>query len=355
MKRKFSALILVATLIMTMLVGCGNSSSPDSKGTSDSPSPATSSDGAPITIRLSATMGTNHQLTMSAEEFAKYVNENSGGAINVEVYPSAQLYNDENMTEAIPEGFVEMGLCQTANWAGYVPSAEYFTLSGYFDDYDWFKRCCAGEPGQYVIKDVEDTMGVKILSLFNYGICEMVSTKELKTPEDFQGTKMRMLGISEGLYCQALGGAPVSISAAENYEGLQKGTIDGVSTGPSSVISRKLYEVAPYVTLNTMLKETKYFLMVNGDFWNSLSAENQALLQEAADYAYEYNVTASAKSDADAVAALEAMDNVTVDYWTPEQQKAIQDVVLPVVLENFKGMVGDETYNFLMDASEALR
>lgn len=154
MKKKFSVLFLVVIFIVSMLAGCGGNTSSDSQGNSNPNSSATSGDSGPITIRLSATMGTTHQLTMSAEEFATYVNEKSGGAINVEVYPSAQLYNDENMTDAIPEGFVEMGLCQTANWAGYVPSAEYFTLSGYFDDYDWFKRCCAGEPGQLDRKSV---------------------------------------------------------------------------------------------------------------------------------------------------------------------------------------------------------
>lgn len=327
---------------MAMMVGCGNND--DDAVVED----------AEMTIRLAATLGTTHQLTESAQFFADYINEKQDKLV-VEVYPSAQLYSDETMIEAIPEGYVEMGLGQTANWAAYVPEAEYFTLSGYFDDYDWFKRCCAGAPGEYVIKKVEEQMGIKVLSLFNYGICELVSTFPIDTPQDFAGKKMRMLGISEGLYCKELGGAPVSISASENYEGLQKGTIDGASTGPSSVISRKLYEVAPYVTVNTMLKETKYFLMMNGDVWNKLSPAQQELLQEAADAAFEFNVTASAQSDADALATLEANPDVKVVYWTPEQQKAIQDVVLQPVLDNFKNMVGEESYNFLMDESEKLR
>lgn len=343
--KKWLSLTLAAALGLGLLSGCGGGGGGGA---------VTNADGS-ITLRLAGTMPANHQLSLSSQKFADLVNERSEGTINVEFYPAGQLYTDETMITAIPQGGIEMGVCQTANWASLVPEAEYFTLSGYWDDYDWFKRCCYGEPGEYVMDIIEEKCGVKILTLFNYGVCELVSTMPLDGAESFEGSKMRMLGTSEALYLEALGGAPVSISASENYEGLQKGTIDGASTGPSSVISRRLYEVAPYVTLGTYLKETKYFLMMNGNVWNSLTEEQQQLLQECADEALAYNLEAAVQEDADDIAELEAMEGVTVTRWSDETFDEVQAIVEPIVLEDFKSTIDEETYNYLMEASEALR
>lgn len=346
--KKMLGLVLVGVLALSTLSGCGGGDVQTAK------TDGSEAKGA-VTIRLAGTMPATHQLSVSSQKFADMVNEKSGGAINVEFYPAGQLFNDETMTTAIPQGGVEMGVCQTANWASMVPEAEYFTLSGYWDDYEWFKTCCYGEPGQYVIDKVEEKCGVKVLTLFNYGVCELVSTMPLDGSDAFKGSKMRMLGTSEALYLKALGGAPVYISASENYEGLQKGTIDGASTGPSSVISRKLYEVAPYVTTGTYLKETKYFLMINAKVWDSLSAEQQTLMQTCADEALTFNLEASTQEDIDDIATLTAMEGVTVTQWSDETFDQIQAAVLPGVLDNFKKMVGEETYKTLIDASEALR
>lgn len=345
--KKLVAATMTAAMLIGTLSGCG--------GGGGGGGGAVKNEDGSITIRLAGTMPANHQLSLSSQKFADLVNERSEGTIKVEFYPAGQLFNDETMITSIPQGGVEMGVCQTANWSSMVPEAEWFTLSGYWDDYDWFERCCYGEPGQYVMDKIEEKCGVKILTLFNYGVCELVSTMPLEGPESFDGSKMRMLGTSEALYLKALGGAPVSISASENYEGLQKGTIDGASTGPSSVLSRKLHEVAPYVTLGTYLKETKYFLMMNGKVWDSLTEEQQQMMQECADEALEYNLQAAKEEDANDIAELEAMEGVTVSEWSDETFDEIQAIVLPDVLDNFKNMVGEETYNYLMDASEALR
>ena len=345
--KKILALAMASALALTLFSGCGG-------GGGGGGGAAVDKDGV-ITLRMAGTMPANHQLSLSSQKFADLVNERSGGTINVQFYPAGQLYTDETMITAIPQGGIEMGVCQTANWAGLVPEAEWFTLSSYWDDYDWFKRCCYGEPGEYVMDLIEEKCGVKILTLFNYGVCELVSTIPLEGPESFEGSKMRMLGTSEAIYLEALGGAPVSISASENYEGMQKGTIDGASTGPSSVISRRLYEVGPYVTTGTYLKETKYFLMMNGNVWNSLTEEQQTLLQECADEALEYNLEAAAQEDADDIAELKAMEGVTVTEWSDEIFDEVQAIVEPLVLEEFKSTIDEETYTYLMDASEALR
>ena len=154
--KKILALALASALALTLFSGCGGGGGGGA---------VVDEDGV-ITLRLAGTMPATHQLSLSSQKFADLVNERSEGTINVEFYPAGQLFNDETMITAIPQGGVEMGVCQTANWAGLVPEAEWFTLSSYWDDYDWFKRCCYGETGEFVMELIEEKCGVKILTLF---------------------------------------------------------------------------------------------------------------------------------------------------------------------------------------------
>jgi TRAP-type C4-dicarboxylate transport system substrate-binding protein len=62
-------------------------------------------------------------------------------------------------------------------------------------------------------------------------------------PADFKGQKMRVNDDIIGATVTALTGAPVFLSAGEMYMALQRGTIDGMHTGISSMVERKLYEV----------------------------------------------------------------------------------------------------------------
>lgn len=342
--KKFISMLVVLSLVLVILAGCG--------GAGETNGDANAND--PIIIKLAGTMPVEHQLSRTTQLFADEVNANSNGELKVEFYPAGQLYNDTTMVEAIPQGGIEMGVGQTANWTGVSPTVGYYTLCSYFDDYDWFQRCVHGEPGRICIEALENDVNVKILTVLNYGECDLVSKKPLAKAADFDGVRLRMLGEFEGLWLQAMGGAPVAMAASENYEAIQKGTIDGASTGRSSTLSRKLYEVADYVTLGSQIKQTQYFLACNKDFWEGLSSEHQAILTDAAQAALEYNKIEAPKSDAEATEKLIEL-GVTMVEITPEDLAEIQSLVLPPILDAYKEDVGQEMFDKLMSESEALK
>ena len=72
--------------------------------------------------------------------------------------------------------------------------------------------------------------------------------KPIRTPSDVKGMRIRTAGAVEGETVKALGGSPVSMSSAEVYEALERGTIDGMISYPGTVISRNLQEVLKYGT-----------------------------------------------------------------------------------------------------------
>jgi TRAP-type C4-dicarboxylate transport system substrate-binding protein len=63
---------------------------------------------------------------------------------------------------------------------------------------------------------------------------------------------------------------------------LQRGTIDGQTSGTTAMYDRKMYEVTKYLTM-TNHAFPEFLVAVNLKFWNGLTAEQRKIIQEAAD------------------------------------------------------------------------
>ncbi len=112
------------------------------------------------------------------------------------------------------------------------------------------------------------------MQVFNRG-------KFLKTPADWQGQKMRLSGGYQARFAQSMGAGVVSVTAPEQYMALQTGTVDGTATSASSYLSFKLYEVAPYVT-GCNWQSSALLISINMNAWNSLPADLQKIMLDAA-------------------------------------------------------------------------
>ena len=120
-------------------------------------------------------------------------------------------------------------------------------------------------------------------------------------------------------------------------------------------IRQALSQAETYVAGIDQMEVTLQEAMNDPNKAAELSEEQQQLLQECADEALAYNLEAAEQEDTDDIAELEAMEGVTVTRWSDETFDEVQAIVEPIVLEDFKSTIDEETYNYLMEASEALR
>jgi TRAP-type C4-dicarboxylate transport system substrate-binding protein len=115
-----------------------------------------------------------------------------------------------------------------------------------------------------------------------------------------QGKKVGTFGKTLPKVIQASGARPVSISAGEMYEALQRGTIDARALSYESSKRFKLYEVAKYMSdVNLGMVAGVNLLSINQDIWKSLSSANQKILLEEGKKAGEWE--AQAMKDGNAV------------------------------------------------------
>ena len=117
---KIAAASLAVLAMAGMMTGCGMSGG-DKKA-------AASGNGQKVELKLAYQLPSEHHLSKSVEKFAKEVNERSKGSIEVKVYPAGQLYNDQNMNDALMSGGLDIGLNSTARWSMVVPALKVLDL-----------------------------------------------------------------------------------------------------------------------------------------------------------------------------------------------------------------------------------
>jgi TRAP-type mannitol/chloroaromatic compound transport system substrate-binding protein len=108
--------------------------------------------------------------------------------------------------------------------------------------------------------------------------------KEIKSPADFKGLKMRLGGGLVGEVMQKLGAVPQSIPGGEVYQSLEKGTLDAAEwVGPYDDQKLGFNKVAPYYYYPGWWEggpEVDFF--INDKALAGLSAENRAIVEAAA-------------------------------------------------------------------------
>src|SRR3954467_15824783 len=120
--------------------------------------------------------------------------------------------------------------------------------------------------------------------------------KEIKSLKDLKGVKMRIGGFG-GKVLERIGGVPQNIPAGDIYQALEKGTIDAAEwVGPYDDEKLGLNKVAPYYYYPGWWEGgPELDVLINDKAWNSLSAENKAIIEAAASHAH---VSMQARYDA---------------------------------------------------------
>ncbi len=234
-------------------------------------------------LRLTLQLPITNVLGQNVSAFKEIVERESGGGIKIELYPSAKLYKDNEVPEAVASGAIEMGVASVTRFASPIPAANLFGLPFLFRTYE--DVALATSPG-HPIRDGLDrelrSIGVRPLWWQPFGLTVMLGrTKAPLRPADLQGRKVRVFGETMGAFVNAMGGEPVPLSGSQQRDAYKEGAVDFGMTGVTSVESRKLHEVMGYL-VNTKHTAAEFVVVINDALWRSLPRTDRAILSEAA-------------------------------------------------------------------------
>ncbi|WP_137702581.1 TRAP transporter substrate-binding protein [Marimonas lutisalis] len=281
-------------------------------------------------MRISLQLPLTSHLGENLVLFEKEVEARTNGAIDVEIYDSAQLYKDKEVPAAVGSGAIEAGVASLTRYVGDAPVVDVFYMPFLFNTEEKVRAAVA--PGSTVRSVIEEEVaktGGQILFWQAYGGAIMLSKGgPIKTPDDLKGKKVRVFGKTLGDFVSAAGGAPTLISGSEQYLAYQRGTVDVGMTGVSGVKSRKLWEVMDTITV-TNHADIEFVVVVNTDWWNGLSEEVRGQITEAANVAQDNVRDRMSQIEADAYAAAKE-NGMTVVELSDEDLAAWKAVAQPV-------------------------
>ncbi|MFY9074839.1 TRAP transporter substrate-binding protein [Malaciobacter mytili] len=273
MKGIVSSAVVASALFFT---GCG-----DNKGDSKETKASAETAKQTYTLKFSHVVSPNTPKGKAADYFEKRLEELTNGQIDVQVYPSSQLYNDNAVLKALKLDSVQMAAPSFSKFGKIVPQLALFDLPFLFKDIDHLHRVQDGEVGS-ALKGMVTEKGYKALAFWDNHFKQFSSSKKaLLMPEDAEGQKFRIMS-SKVLEAQfhAVGANPQMMPFSEVYSGLQQGVIDAAENPISNIYTKKFHEVQKYLTISNH-GYLGYLVVMSEKFWNSLTPELQAKVEQA--------------------------------------------------------------------------
>ena len=277
---------------------------------------------AETTIRVTLQLPETHSLGQNWMAFDEIIREESGGELNIQLFPSAQLFRDNEVPEAVGTGAIDAGSAFLGRFTGAVPAVDVVNLPFLFQDEAHLRAATAtGSPMRELLDAaiLEET-GARVLWWQAFGRNVYLSNDgEVRTPADMDGQRVRTYGKVLGWTVEALGGAPTLISGSEQFLAYQQGTVDIGMTGVSAVRSRSLYEVMDHMTLS-FDSAIEFVAVINNDFFEGLPEGQQQIILDAAAQVEQQLRDAIYTEEEEAIA--EVGPQMTVVELTAEERAA---------------------------------
>lgn len=210
---------------------------------------------------------------------------------DVQISLNASLFKQGAEPVAMARGNLEMATLSAFDIAKLVPEFSIFTAGYVIRDPFHLMKVFNGPIGNELFKRVSEKMDITVLAPLYYGTRQLSlrERRNVRTPADLKGVKLRMPGSKEWLFLgAALGATPTPLAFGEVYLGLRTGTIDAQDNPLPTVKSAKFHEVTQQITLTSHLVDA-LFIGVSNKLWATLSPEQKGKLKSAAQTAATYN------------------------------------------------------------------
>lgn len=330
--KKFFALLL-STLLLVSMVACGGTETPPAD-TGDAGATEVVDDTV-YTLRFANVNNEQYPYHPASVKFKEAVEAATGGKVIVELYPGGTLGSETELVEQTMMGTLDMCVVASAPVANFIDAFKVFDLPFLFKDIDQQYAVFDSEIGQDMLAQMDPVMGVTGLGFWTNGVRSPSANTPINSMADLKGVKIRVMenDIHLAAY-KAIGAAPTTMAWSEVFTAVQQGTVDGFESSPVIYSTGKYYEIQKHYGMINMLYSPA-ILMINSDVLNSMPAEYQEIIKEAAAEAtiYERDIYADVVEASLADVTANGMTVTTPD--TAEFRTAVQPVY-----EQFADSVG---------------
>ena len=263
--------------------------------------------------------------------WAQRVNDQSGGALKIEVRDGTALANFGNSYDRVLSDVVQIGWVQPAFIAGKFPLSEVTNLPFMTDD---DVNCSLALWRYYkspvMAAELQDVVPIWASCLAQSGLH---FAKAPRSDTELNGLKMRVAGKVPSQIVERMGGTPVSMTAESIYEALQRGTIDGMVTSWAAFEPYKFAEVAFYHVEVPIGSNPSMFMMSRKKYESLPPAARKALDDNSGEAIVREAAKHFAAQAARARAAVAQLPNHKIVTPPPAQLAALKEKLNPIVVD----------------------
>ena len=347
--KKLFALFMTCAMLAGVLAGCGGDSGESGgAGTDDTATGGEES----VTLRIHCDYNEEHPVSQQLAAFCERVNENSNGTITIRPYYAGALGDYTTVFDEVAQGSIDMTFgCNSTTFGQALNIWNMPYLATTWDD--------AAElyaPGSYIsdtMAQLCDEVGVKLLGLHLVGAGGLAATK-MPADWDTWGVDHDFLlrvpnADTSTLPMLAMGYRIQSINWSELFTALQTGVVDGFIGGhPPACYEQFRDVISHYIQINNFFEVAT--VSINKATFESLSADQQAVLEEAAAWVFDESV---ASGEATENEYLQMMEDYGIEVVIPDESvldaftEACREEVWPELRASIDN---DAVYDGLMES-----
>ncbi|MCC5910377.1 MAG: TRAP transporter substrate-binding protein [Clostridiaceae bacterium] len=277
--KKFMTLALVLVLVLSVaLTGCSSNQ------------PATGDNGEVAPLKIIAAhnqTSPDNPYQIGLLEFKEAAESLSDGAIEVEVHAGTLGTNENELVEKLQLGAADVVIVSPGfmTQTG-IKEVDIFALPFLFDSYEHWETVVDGDIGEDIAQLINDKSNnqFKILGYWTAGVRHYYGKAPIHSMEDLRGMTIRTQtsGVVADYWTQT-GAIPTSVAWGELYQALQQRTVDSAENAYPFFVQQNHHKaVNGRYTTETGHDYTTRFMLINGQKFDSLTAEQQEVILQAA-------------------------------------------------------------------------
>ena len=224
-------------------------------------------------------------------KFGELMEKATGGKVKVNIYAADQLTNG-NQSEGIQALMngdpVQISMHSNLIYSAFDPRFNVVSLPFVYDSYDDADAKFDGEAGAK-LKEILSEYGLHCMGIAENGFREITNSKhEIKSVDDMKNLKVRVAGSNLLMECYKRWGADATnMNWSETYTALQQNTVEGEENPLPAIDAASVQEVQPYCSMWDAIYDCLFFC-INGDIYDSMTPEQQEVIDECGRLATQY-------------------------------------------------------------------
>ena len=228
---------------------------------------------------------------LAGQKFGELMEQATGGKVKVNVYASDQLTNGNQSEgiQALMDGDpVQVSMHSNLIYSAFDARFNVVSLPFIYDSLEDADAKFDGEAGE-MMKEILGEYGLHCMGIAENGFRQLTNNvREIKSVDDMKNLKIRVAGSNLLMECYKRWGADATnMNWSETYTALQQNTVEGQENPLPAIDSASVQEVQDYCSMWNAIYDCLFFC-INQEIYDSLTPEQQAVVDEAGQKAVEY-------------------------------------------------------------------